>query len=158
MWVIRLWFKPIALKKRVIRSENSHFSYVLTVFSLFKPKSESLMCSSLICSFLKRTWVIHSRRSLQKSDMSLITKERPWAIRSCHSFAGKKQAICSKNWWANSQPWENLTTRRRKNSKHQHLLLSNCIRPSGCTVNTTKSLLSYYMVRTHYKAKKNSPK
>ena len=54
--------------------------------------------SLLIYSFLKS----------KLSDLlpSLITIERPWAIRSHRSFAHKKRAIRSKNRWANSQPWQ----------------------------------------------------
>ena len=85
--------EQIAHKKGVIRSKNSYFSYVLTVFPLFMPK--------------------HKSHPMSDSLRSLMTKAQPWAIRSFsqanHSFAHKKRANRSKNRWVDSQPWRKLT-------------------------------------------------
>ena len=36
-----------------------------------------------------------------------------WANRTFAPFFGRKRVICSENWWANSQPWTNASSRVR---------------------------------------------
>ena len=80
-------------KNKWFAKKKIYFSYVLTVFPLFMPKS------ILLPSLFTKEWP------------SLFTKEQCEWIALFHermlfrSFAHKKPAICSKNQWVNSQPW-----------------------------------------------------
>ena len=103
------------------------FALLLKIAYFFKSDPER--CTRTICSLC----------SLQKSDLSnllrsLITKEWLWAISSYPSLKKsksaihskkrrenrtlalsltKKWAICSKNQWANSQPWAYMAYKRQ---------------------------------------------
>ena len=108
-------------------AKNERFTQKICLFRMFETSvplfnAQEWITHVALCSFaLVSTWVICSRRSLQKSNLSnslrsLITKERLWAIRSRHSLKKSKSAICSQKWanrtfdirlknrWANSQP------------------------------------------------------
>ena len=63
--MIRRWFKQITLKIRAIQTKKAYFFNVFDSFPPFYPESESLL---LLLA------------------QSLLTKEQPWANRSCCSL------------------------------------------------------------------------
>ena len=73
----------------------------LALVTLFKRANVSELIPSIFNK--EPPWAIRSRRSLKKSDGSVLFF---FIVKSIfHSFDHKKQAICSKNRWSNSQPW-----------------------------------------------------
>ena len=120
-------YMPRSIYFQIARVGNSLFrSFALRSFAHSLCALSLFALSHKIVHFKERSWVIHSWRSLKKSDCeqitlvallkrakvskslsSLFTKEQQWANRSCcslkratwviRSFALKKRAICSKN-------------------------------------------------------------
>ena len=127
MWVIRSWFGWIACKKRVHRSKNSLFMF-LTVFPLFMSKSKSF--PSLFAHLLlfkerfeqfapmaiyKRVTNDHERFAQVAHDKRATGEKCSFSPVNC-SFTHKKWANCSKNQWANSQPWFSKVSAQTKYS------------------------------------------
>ena len=103
----------------------------------FVRAGNSLICSSLICSFrsfcsnqmsdCERFAQIAQDKwaTVSESLRSLKTNERSWANRS---FLGKKRAIRSENLWANSQPCILSCSLKKKNVPAGQVLFSSNIR------------------------------
>ena len=113
---------------RANHSKKTYFFYVFDSYSqffpLFCPSAHPFHHSLLSRCFLKsdRSNLLFKKSNHERIVMSLFTKERPWGIRSGHSWqksngaicsfswanrslAHKKRAIWLKNQWANFQPW-----------------------------------------------------
>ena len=78
MWVICSWFEQIARIKRAIHSKKLYFCMFLTVFSLFTPKS-----SSLLLLFPRS---LFGKQRLDRFAPVALYKRATWAIRSGHSW------------------------------------------------------------------------
>ena len=103
-------------QKRQFARKNSYFCIFLTVFHCFS----SFLCPRAICSYhsLQKSdceriapIALYKRATVSVSLKSLMTKERQERLLFFTSeslFCSQKRSICSKNRWANSQPWKIL--------------------------------------------------